>query len=119
MDEKKIYKVFKALGEPSRLKIIKLLSKQSMCVCELGEVLDMLQPRVSQHLRTLKEVDLVYEERQGFWTYYKLDFDEMQKVLQEFDKFLNADLIDIDGYEDIHHRLENLPPKEEIRNKSK
>ncbi|ACB84344.1 ArsR/SmtB family transcription factor [Natranaerobius thermophilus] len=119
MNEKKIFKVFKALGEPSRLKIIKLLSQQSMCVCELSEVLDMSQPRVSQHLRTLKEVDLVYEERQGFWTYYKLDLDEMHKVLKEFHDFLGADLNEIEGYEEIHHRLVNLPPKEEIKNKTK
>jgi len=65
-------KVFKALGEPTRLKILKLIYTQPMCVCELSAVLDMLQPRISQHLRILKEAGLVSERKEGYFTYYNL-----------------------------------------------
>ncbi len=54
--------LFKAMGEPTRLKILKLLSIQEMCVCELVEVLDISQPRVSQHLKVLKNAG-VFKER--------------------------------------------------------
>lgn len=47
-------KILKALGEPTRLKIIRLLEEREMCICELVAVLDMSQPRVSQHVKVLK-----------------------------------------------------------------
>lgn len=73
MKYKQICKAFKALGEPTRLKIIKMLAIQGMCVCELSEVLGMLQPRVSQHLKILKEAELVEETKEGYWVYYSLN----------------------------------------------
>lgn len=48
-------KIFKALGEPTRLKILKLVALRPMYVCELEMVLGISQPRISQHLRVLKE----------------------------------------------------------------
>ncbi len=108
MDETRINKAFKALGEPTRFKIVKLLSQQSMCVCELSEVLDMHQPRISQHLRILKEADLVMENRQGFWTYYELNREEIRTILNGFSKFLDVNIAALNGYEEIHNRLMNL-----------
>lgn len=52
---------FKALGEPTRLKIVKLLSVQELCVCELEAVLNISQPRVSQHLKVLRVAGIVRE----------------------------------------------------------
>ncbi|NLJ71649.1 MAG: winged helix-turn-helix transcriptional regulator, partial [Syntrophomonadaceae bacterium] len=42
---------FKAIGEPTRLKILRLLVEQELCVCDIEEVLQISQPRVSQHLK--------------------------------------------------------------------
>ncbi len=112
--DKKLYKVFKALGEPSRLKIVKMLSVQSMCVCELCEVLNMLQPRVSQHLRILKEAEVVYENREGYWVYYSLDRDKLQELWQSFQAFLNADLKSLRGFESEYDRLINLDSNERV-----
>ncbi|BCU81700.1 transcriptional regulator [Polycladomyces abyssicola] len=74
----------KALGDPTRLKILALLKEEELCVCELVEILKMSQPAVSQHMRRLKNAGLVKERRQGQWVFYSLDgtqFPFMQSVL--------------------------------------
>ncbi|MEQ8201106.1 MAG: metalloregulator ArsR/SmtB family transcription factor [Syntrophomonadaceae bacterium] len=55
--------ILKALGEPTRLKIIRFLAERELCICELVAVLDMSQPRVSQHVKVLKKAGLVTERR--------------------------------------------------------
>ena len=57
--------IFKALGEPTRLKIIKLLADKELCVCDLEEVMQISQPRISQHLKVLKHAGLVNERKEG------------------------------------------------------
>ncbi len=73
MDFKKTESILRALGEQNRLKIITYLSMKTLCVCELVEILDISQPQVSQHLRKLREVELVTEEKRGRWVYYSLN----------------------------------------------
>lgn len=63
----------KALGDQTRLHILALLKHEELCVCELVEVLKMSQPAVSQHMRKLKNVQLVKERRKGQWVFYSLD----------------------------------------------
>ncbi len=70
--ERDFIKVFKALGENTRMKIIKLLSYKSMCVCELSEVLGMLQPRISNTFKNPKEAKLVNESKEGYWVFILL-----------------------------------------------
>lgn len=65
--------VLKALSEENRLKILAYLSIDTLCVCEIVELLNISQPQVSQHLRKLREVHLVKEERRGKWVYYSLN----------------------------------------------
>jgi len=115
--EKNIFKAFKALGEPTRLRIIKMLSVQSMCVCELSEILDMLQPRVSQHLKILKEAELVKESKEGYWVYYSLDKERLHRLWNQFLAFLDADLKSLAGYEAELERLLTLDSNERVRDK--
>jgi len=115
--EKNIYKAFKALGEPTRLKIVKMLSVQSMCVCELSEILDMLQPRVSQHLKILKDAELVKESKEGYWVYYSLDKERLHRLWNQFLSFLDADLKGLEGYEEELQRLLNLDSNERVKDK--
>lgn len=65
-------KVFKALGDPNRIKILKLLEKKEMCVCEIQELLRISQPAVSKHLKVLEEADLVGFRKEGMWVNYYL-----------------------------------------------
>lgn len=65
--------ILKAIGEETRLKIISYLTQDSFCVCELVELLQMSQPSISQHLKRLREVEIVLEERRGKWNFYSLN----------------------------------------------
>jgi len=63
----------KVIADETRLKIILLLSKQDMCVCEIMDALAMSQPAVSHHLRILKKNNLVLDDKDGRWVYYSLN----------------------------------------------
>ena len=64
--------VMKALSDPNRIKIIKLLQQKSMCVCELRGALGITQPSVSKHLKILEEVGVVDYLKDGLWVNYYL-----------------------------------------------
>ncbi|SMQ84588.1 transcriptional regulator, ArsR family [Bacillus sp. OV166] len=65
--------VLKLLGDKTRLTIVTILKHRECCVCEFLEVFDMSQPSISQHLRKLKDLGLVKEDRRGQWIYYSLN----------------------------------------------
>lgn len=67
-----IARLFKALSEPARLRIMNLLLNGERCVCELMAVLDMPQSTVSRHLSYLKNAGLISGRRQGLWMYYSM-----------------------------------------------
>jgi ArsR family transcriptional regulator len=62
----------KALSDPNRIKIIKLLQQKTMCVCELQGALKIAQPSVSKHLKLLEEAGLVDYKKEGLWVNYYL-----------------------------------------------
>ncbi|HVP36727.1 MAG TPA: metalloregulator ArsR/SmtB family transcription factor [Terriglobales bacterium] len=64
--------VFKALGDETRLRILKLLLKRELCVCELETALDLSQSKVSRHLTILRSLSLVVDRREGVWIFYSL-----------------------------------------------
>lgn len=68
----KIVNVFKALSDETRLRIINILLKENLCVCEIMDILGMTQSRISRHLGILKQVELIEEERKGKWVIYKI-----------------------------------------------
>jgi len=89
-----VAQVFKALGDPTRLKIIVLLlsSGNNLCVGMIKQRLDISQPAVSQHLKILKNSDLVESKKAGFHTHYmvnekifrdyKIDIGELLKAIE-------------------------------------
>jgi DNA-binding transcriptional ArsR family regulator len=85
-------KVFKALGDPTRLRITRLLFERPLCVCELVFVLKMEQSRVSHHLQILREAGLVEDKREGRWMIYGIPagrregFDALLKVALRDDR---------------------------------
>src|ERR1700760_4553880 len=64
--------VLRAAGEPSRLRILSLLSQGELAVMELSHILDQSQPRVSRHLKLLTEAGLVERFPDGAWVFYRL-----------------------------------------------
>jgi len=69
---KNLVKVFKALGDKNRIRIIKMLQEKPMSVNELTTVLDISQPSVSRHLHQLKDAGLVEDKRDALWVNYRL-----------------------------------------------
>ena len=67
--------VFKALGDPVRLRLISLIGARAggeVCVCDLTSAFDLTQPTISHHLKVLREAGLIDSERRGTWVYYRL-----------------------------------------------
>jgi ArsR family transcriptional regulator len=64
--------MFKALGDPVRLRLLSLIaaSAPEACVCDLTEAFDLTGPTISHHLRVLREAGLVDSQRRGTWVYY-------------------------------------------------
>ena len=73
--------IFKALSDETRLRIIKLLEHGELCVCDLVAALDMVQPKVSFHLRALKKARLLKGRKEGKWMHYQIDDTDMFKRL--------------------------------------
>lgn len=69
---KAFIKVMKALSDPNRVKIIKMLQNKMMCVCEMQEALQIAQPSVSKHLKILEDAGLVDFKKDGMWVNYHL-----------------------------------------------
>ena len=64
--------LFGAFADATRLRILNLLARGELCVCDLCEVLEEIQPKVSRHLATLRRAGLVEVRREGRWKYYSL-----------------------------------------------
>ena len=62
----------KALSDPNRVKIVKMLQHKTMCVCEIRAILQIAQPTVSKHLKILEEAGLVDYQKDGLWVNYFL-----------------------------------------------
>ena len=64
---------FKCLSDETRLRCVALLQRQGeLCVCELTQVLQISQPKISRHLALLRSTGLVLDRRQGAWVYYRI-----------------------------------------------
>jgi len=78
--------LFKLLSVDKRIEIIELLKKESMNVNALADALGITQSAVSQHLRVLKSAGLVKDERQGYWIYYSLNRDILEKCRERLNR---------------------------------
>lgn len=92
MTIEQISQVFKALSDPIRLKIVYLLvDKESLCVCEIVDKLELSQSTTSRHLAYLKNSLLVSAERRGVWMHYSLrkevfEFIKLNKLAKQLDE---------------------------------
>lgn len=98
MEELREYtKVFKALADKNRARILKMLEERELCVCQIMAVLGLKQPTISKHLSVLKKAGLVEGRRNGTWIFYRLshrrqnNFDQAQLGLLR--NWLNDDSV--------------------------
>ena len=77
----RLARLFKAMGDPNRLRILWALSDGEMCVCDLAAFLRMSESAVSHQLRQLRQLYLVSNRREGAVLYYRLNDDHVNRVM--------------------------------------
>lgn len=82
LDLQPMSRLFKALGDETRLRMVALLSHGELCVCHLEAALDLSQPAASRQLAVLRNAGVVEARREGSWVYYRLapQLDDLRKT---------------------------------------
>jgi ArsR family transcriptional regulator len=104
--------IFKALSDETRLRIIKLLERGELCVCDIVAALDMIQPKISFHLAALKEAGLIRDRKEGKWTHYRLSDTDL------FRRFLLSSVIEkipLDAVAEDVKRLDDFIKKKKAK----
>ena len=76
--------LFKALADPTRVRILNLLanSNESVCVCEMNPHFNLSQPTLSHHLKKLVSAGLLTREQRGTWAYYGVNDDALRRLME-------------------------------------
>jgi ArsR family transcriptional regulator len=80
--------IFKALGDPNRLRIMKMLEQRELCVCEIRTILKLSNSTVSEHLTVLREAGLIRDAKAGKWVNYRLNTCTENQLIQNTLRFL-------------------------------
>ncbi|WAA08747.1 ArsR/SmtB family transcription factor [Fervidibacillus albus] len=83
-DYRSIASVMKALSDPTRLKIIDLLSDGEQCACNMLENFSITQPTLSYHMKMLTESGLVRARKDGIWMKYSINREQLDEVVSFF-----------------------------------
>ncbi|TWH45613.1 metalloregulator ArsR/SmtB family transcription factor [Sporomusa sp. KB1] len=75
-----IVEILKALADETRIRILNLLYMETLCVCDLEEILKISQSNASRHMTKLKQVKLITGEKQAQWIYYRVN----EKILEQY-----------------------------------
>jgi len=78
---REITKLFKALSDPNRLRILKMLESKPLCVCEITEALQLATSTVSKHLSILRDAGFIIDEKDGKWVNYTLHSEKKAMIL--------------------------------------
>jgi ArsR family transcriptional regulator, arsenate/arsenite/antimonite-responsive transcriptional repressor len=114
-------RLFKTLGDQNRLRIINLLRRSKLCVCELEVILNTTQSNVSRHLSRLRNDKMIIFEKQAQWIYYSIDpeflkdnellYRYLEKRLNQEEPFA-GDLERLDDYRASGENCETLKSNE-------
>lgn len=87
----------RALADPTRWRIVRLVMNRALCVCELADILEMPQSSVSSHVQIIRKAGLLESEKCEKWTYFQIHRD-YRKIICELGKFFSAtDSFDADS----------------------
>lgn len=113
-----LIEVLKALSHENRIRILNLLKKQELCVCELENIMQVTQSNASRHLAKLKQVNIINAEQKAQWVYYSINKDTLmehpflEKLIEdEFDKLkiCMSDAERLKQYQDSELSCDELP----------
>lgn len=105
---KKTVKYLKAVSDPTRFFILKLLQHRAACVCELTAALGLAQPTVSRHLRILEEAEMVKSTRRGLRMDYRLDPEGAPGRAGELVSLVSSWHEDDSGIAELRRRLDEV-----------
>lgn len=81
----RLARVFKALGDPTRVKLVSLIAATEggeACICDLTDPIGLAQPTVSHHMKLMVDAGLVTREQRGKWAYYRVVDETLRSVAQ-------------------------------------
>jgi len=89
MERARLVAMFKALGDPTRLDIFRLVAAQDapICACDVVDRFDVSQPTISHHMKVLRDASLVTVSRRGVWAYYAADARGLALLRVSLDSF--------------------------------
>lgn len=90
-DSQKLARIFKALSVDTRVRMVQLLKNRALCVGALSARLDVTQGAVSQHLRVLRDAELVVPEKRGYYVHYRLNEKTLLKWKNSVQRFLGRE----------------------------
>lgn len=88
-----LLKLFKALSDETRLRILKVLLERDCCVCEVMQALDITQSRASRNLRILEDAGFIKSRRDGLWIVYSIDEKRMNSYAPSLIELLRGSLV--------------------------
>ena len=91
---RELIKIFKALSDETRLRMMKLLHRRELCVCEIMQAMDISQTRASRNLGILKGAGFVVDRRQGLWVHYSINKDKVNQYHKAISALLDKWLED-------------------------
>lgn len=100
-------RVMKAVSDPNRVTILKMLGKKELCVCEITAVLELAQSTVSKHLKILEEAGLVAYRKMGPWIFYSL-VEQSNEYAESLLHHLHAWLEEDAGIVNAQKKLESI-----------
>jgi len=88
----RLERLFSGLGDKTRLKIVKLLSREELCACEVMAAFDLTQPTASHHLGILERSGLVASRREGKWVFYSIADAKVETLLTKGSQLVKGGL---------------------------
>jgi len=103
--------MFRAFADPTRLRILNLLGDGELCVCDLCEILEEVQPKISRHLAYLRRAGLIAARQEGRWAFYRIT-EKPTAAQKALLACVGTCLCDFDVLAGDRKRLKSLPRRE-------
>ena len=87
-------RVFKALSDPNRIRIMKMMLERELCLCEVREVLNLSNSTVSKHLSILRDAGLVLDSKNGKWVNFRINDKSDQQLVRSAIQMVKASFSD-------------------------
>jgi len=100
--------VFKALSDPNRIRIVKMLSERELCMCEVREILDLSNSTVSKHLTILRDAGLVLDSKDGKWVNFQINNKSEQRFVRSLLGLIKSSFDDDEDVQDDAKKLHRV-----------